>query len=148
MLLIINIFLTSFGIHILYGKAYVAVMTSRIVTQLVMLPIQVITIYIIEKFTRPQINTYIFTNNEKENEFNDWNKKLKIEKNKLLENIQTLQKCDIKIPDIIQVILRLKEKGQNVNLEEWTIQEMIDKIVRLCKPWRMCLNYYFSLHIL
>lgn len=70
-LLFINIFLTSFWIHILYGKAYVSVMTSRIVTQFVMLPIQVITIYIIEKFTRPLINTYILNNNEKENEFND-----------------------------------------------------------------------------
>ena len=70
-LLVINIFLTSFWIHILYGKAYVAVMTSRIVTQFVMLPIQVITIYIIEKFKRPIINTYILNNNEKENEFND-----------------------------------------------------------------------------
>lgn len=77
-LLFINIFLTSFWIHILYGKAYVSVMTSRIVTQFVMLPIQVITIYIIEKFTRPLINTYILNNNEKENEFNDWNKKFKL----------------------------------------------------------------------
>lgn len=64
------------------------------------------------------------------------NKEIKhtIEKNKLLENIQILQKCDIRIPDIIEVILRLREKGQNINLEEWTIQEMIDKIVRMCNP--------------
>ena len=66
-LLVINIFLTSFWIHILYGKSYVAVMTSRIVTQFVMLPIQVITIYIIEKFTRPLIGTYLLNNNEKGN---------------------------------------------------------------------------------
>ena len=40
------------------------------------------------------------------------NKEIKhtIEKNKLLEDIQILQKCDIRIPDIIEVILRLKEK--------------------------------------
>ena len=57
-----------------------------------------------------------------------------IEKNKLLENIQVLQKCDIRIPDVIQIILRLKENGQNINLEEWTIQEMIDKIVKVCNP--------------
>ena len=48
--------------------------------------------------------------------------------------IQILQKCDIRIPDIIQVILRLKENGQNINLKEWTIQEMVDKIVRMCNP--------------
>lgn len=64
------------------------------------------------------------------------NKEIKhtIEKNKLLENIQILQKCDIRIPDIIQVILRLKENGQNINFKKWTIQEMIDKLVRMCNP--------------
>lgn len=56
-----------------------------------------------------------------------------IEKNKLLDNIQILQRCDIKIPDVIQIILRLKENGKNINLEEWTIQEMIDKIVKVCQ---------------
>lgn len=71
-----------------------------------------------------------------------------IEKNKLLDNIQILQRCDIKIPDVIQIILRLKENGKNINLEEWTIQEMIDKIVKVCQEWRMYLNYYFSLYML
>ncbi len=59
-LFIVNIFITSFWIHILYGKAYIAVMTSRIVTQVIMLPIQVVTIYLIEKFSRPFVNKYLF----------------------------------------------------------------------------------------
>lgn len=63
----VNIFITSFWIHILYGRAYVVVMASRIVTQVVMLPIQVITVYAIEKFTRPLINTYLLNENVKEN---------------------------------------------------------------------------------
>ena len=46
-------------------------MASRIITQVVMLPIQVITVYVIEKFTRPLINTYLFNNNVKENKLND-----------------------------------------------------------------------------
>lgn len=64
----VNIFITSFWLHILYGKAYVAIIVTRLITQIVMLPVQVITIYIIEKFTRPLINTYLLNNNIKENE--------------------------------------------------------------------------------
>lgn len=97
-------------------------------------------IYQIVKDLKKDNKTIIFvTNNINEILLSDRiiildNKEIKhtIEKNKLLENIQILQKCDIRIPDIIQVILRLKEKGQNISLEEWTIQEMIDKIVRMC----------------
>lgn len=58
-LFVVNIFITSFWIHILYGKAYVAVMASRVVTQVIMLPIHVITIYVIEKFSRPFVNKYL-----------------------------------------------------------------------------------------
>ena len=64
----VNIFITSFWLHILYGKAYVAIIVTRLITQIVMLHVQVITIYIIEKFTRPLINTYLLNNNIKENE--------------------------------------------------------------------------------
>ena len=100
------------------------------------------TIYQIMKDLKKDNKTIIFvTNNINEILLSDRiiildNKEIKhtIEKNKLLENIQILQKCDIRIPDIIQVILRLKENGQNINLKEWTIQEMIDKIVRMCNP--------------
>lgn len=67
----VNIFITSFWIHMLYGKAYFVVMASRIITQVVMLPVQVITIYSIEKFTRPFIDTYLLNNNVKEINLND-----------------------------------------------------------------------------
>ena len=56
-----------------------------------------------------------------------------IPKSKLLENVKILQECEIRIPDVIQIILKLKKKGQDINLEEWTIEEMIDKIVKVCK---------------
>lgn len=59
-LIFVNIFLTSFWIHLMYGKAYVAVMAGRIVTQVVMLPIQVLTIYGIEKFSRPLVKKYLY----------------------------------------------------------------------------------------
>ena len=50
---IINIFVTSFWIHILYGNAYLVVMAGRVVTQIIMLPIQVIVIFALEKMSRP-----------------------------------------------------------------------------------------------
>ena len=56
---VVNIFITSFWIHMLYGKAYFVIMTSRIVTQVVMLPIQVIVIYGLEKFTKPYVDKYL-----------------------------------------------------------------------------------------
>lgn len=63
------------------------------------------------------------------------NKEIKhiIKKNKLLENVQILQECDILIPDVIQIILKLNKKGKNINLKEWTTSEMIDEIVRVCE---------------
>lgn len=62
----INIFLTSFWIHLLYGKAYFAVMAGRVVTQVIMFPIHVITIYILEKFSRPFVNKYLYEEIEEE----------------------------------------------------------------------------------
>lgn len=59
-LIIINIFLTSLWIHILYGKAYVAIMASRTITQIIMIPIHIVTIYGLEKFLRPFIKKYLY----------------------------------------------------------------------------------------
>lgn len=67
----VNIFITSFWIHMLYGKAYGVIIAGRIITQVVMLPVQVITICTIEKFTRPFIDTYLLNNNVKEKMQND-----------------------------------------------------------------------------
>lgn len=59
-LIFVNIFVTSLWIHILYGKAYLAIMVSRTVTQLIMIPIHVISIYVLEKFSRPYIKKYLY----------------------------------------------------------------------------------------
>lgn len=58
-LIAINIFLTSLWIHILYGKAYIAIMAGRTITQIIMIPIHIITIYGLEKFSRPYIKKYL-----------------------------------------------------------------------------------------
>ena len=59
-LIVVNIFITSLWIHMLYGKAYLAIMTGRTITQLVMIPIHVISIYMLEKFSRPYMKKYLY----------------------------------------------------------------------------------------
>ena len=56
---IVNIFITSVWLHILYQKAYFAVLTTRVVAQIIMFPIQVIVIYFLEKFTRLFFQKYL-----------------------------------------------------------------------------------------
>ena len=59
------------------------------------------------------------------------NKQIKksFDKNKILDNIQLLQESEIRIPDIIQIVLKLKEKGVNFEITDWTIDGIINDIV-------------------
>ncbi len=54
-------------------------------------------------------------------------------KEKILENVKLLEKCDIKLPDIIEIILKLKQNNIILNLKEWTIAEIVNEIVGVCK---------------
>lgn len=56
---IVNIFINSLWLHILYGKAYFIIISTRIIAQIIMLPIQVITIYTLNKFTKSYIKKYL-----------------------------------------------------------------------------------------
>ena len=56
----IKILLESLFLNVLYGKAYLAVIASRVVTQSIMLPIQVITIFLLEKALRPFALKYLY----------------------------------------------------------------------------------------
>lgn len=56
---IVNIFITSVWLHILYQKAYFAIIATRVTAQIIMLPIQVIVIAWLEKFTRPFVQKYL-----------------------------------------------------------------------------------------
>lgn len=56
----IKILLESAFLNVLYGKAYLAVIASRLVTQSIMLPVQVITIFLLEKYLRPFIKKYLY----------------------------------------------------------------------------------------
>ncbi len=63
------------------------------------------------------------------------NKNLKhiITKNELLENFNLLEDCNIKLPDIVEIVLNLKKNDINLELKDWTISEIINEIVRVCK---------------
>lgn len=56
---IVNIFIKSLWLHFLYQEAYGAILTTRIATQVVMLPVQVIVIFSLEKFMRPFVKKYL-----------------------------------------------------------------------------------------
>ena len=56
---IVNILIKSLWLHILYGEAYLVIISTRVVAQIVMLPIQVLVIFGIEKFTRPFVKKYL-----------------------------------------------------------------------------------------
>lgn len=56
----VKVVIESAFLNIMYGKAYIAVILTRITTQAIMLPIQVITIYLLEKALRPFAKKYIY----------------------------------------------------------------------------------------
>jgi len=57
---IVNIFITSIWLHILYQKAYLAIITTRVLAQVIMFPIQVIVIYVLNQFTQPFVKKYLW----------------------------------------------------------------------------------------
>ncbi len=54
-------------------------------------------------------------------------------KTHLLENVKQLEESHIKIPEILQIILALRKKNIEFPLQEWTMEEMVSKIVRVCE---------------
>lgn len=63
---IIEIFIVSIWLNILYGKAYLVVVSSRVLAQIIMLPVRVITIFFLEKLTRPIVKKYLYEGEENE----------------------------------------------------------------------------------
>lgn len=61
-LIFINIFIKSYMIHLLYGKAFIAVFSTRIIAELIMLPIQIIIIYFINPFLIKYYNEFLLDN--------------------------------------------------------------------------------------
>ena len=54
-------------------------------------------------------------------------------KENILENIEFLEEHEIKIPTIVQILKQLRESNINIELKEWTKEELTKKIVEVTK---------------
>ncbi len=54
-------------------------------------------------------------------------------KEKIFENIEKIEQCDVKIPTIVNTILELRKVGIQIEPEKWTMEELVSKIVQVCK---------------
>lgn len=96
---------------------------------------------IIKELKKEKITIVFVTNNineillsDKVFVLQDKNVKYSFNKNEILENAKLLENIGIKLPDVIKIILSLKENGINIEpLKDWTIDEMIGEIIRICK---------------
>lgn len=59
--------------------------------------------------------------------------KTSFKKEELFDNINLLEESEIRVPEIIYIILKLKQKGIHIDLRDFTIDEIINKIVEVCK---------------
>ena len=48
----------------------------------------------------------------------------------ILDHIEEIEQSDIKIPEIISLLQELKKKNIKIELEEWTMQELIQTLVK------------------
>ena len=96
---------------------------------------------IIKELKKEKITIVFVTNNineillsDKVFVLQDKNIKYSFNKNEILENAKLLENIGIKLPDVIKIILSLKENEINIEpLKDWTIDEMIGEIIRICK---------------
>lgn len=54
-------------------------------------------------------------------------------KTEIMDNINKIQECNIKIPTIVNAILELKKIGIDIKLEKWTMEELVEKIVEIVR---------------
>lgn len=57
---IVEIFVVSVWLKMMYGKAYLVVVSSRVLAQVIMFPIRIVTIFFLEKITRSMVNHYLY----------------------------------------------------------------------------------------
>lgn len=59
--------------------------------------------------------------------------KATFEKKDILEHIQEIEQSDIKIPEIITLLQDLKKQNIDIELKDWTMQELVQKLVEKYK---------------
>lgn len=95
---------------------------------------------IIKELKKEKITIIFVTNNvneillsDKIYVVQDKNIKFSFKKEEILENADILEKNGIRVPDVIRIILLLKENGVNIAPKDLTINEMISEIIKICK---------------
>ncbi len=58
------------------------------------------------------------------------NIKVCFKKTDILEHIDEIEQSDIKIPEIIVLLQELRKENIKIDLEEWTMQELVQKLVK------------------
>lgn len=56
----VGIFITGIWVHITAGKAYIAVLSARVVTQLIMIPIHVVVMFALRKLLKPAFEKFLY----------------------------------------------------------------------------------------
>ena len=56
-------------------------------------------------------------------------------KEEILENIEFLEEHEIKIPSLAKMLYEFKKNGIEIKLEEWTKEELTNKIIEVAKKW-------------
>lgn len=51
-------------------------------------------------------------------------------KTEIMEHIQEIEACDIKIPTIVKAVIELEKNGIKIQPKEWTIEELIKEIIK------------------
>lgn len=51
-------------------------------------------------------------------------------KPEILNNMSLLKKVNIYIPDFLKLIILLNEKGLNINIEKYSVEDLVDKIIK------------------
>ncbi len=59
-ILFVNILMDAIWLVVMYNKAFIAVLSARVIPQLIMIPIQIITIFVLIKALRPITRKYLF----------------------------------------------------------------------------------------
>lgn len=54
-------------------------------------------------------------------------------KTEIMQHIEEIEACDIKIPTIVKTIMELEKSGIKIQPKEWTLEELIKEIVMVCK---------------
>ena len=56
-------------------------------------------------------------------------------KEEILENIEFLEEHEIKIPSLAKMLYEFRKNGIEIKLEEWTKEELTNKIIEVAKKW-------------